>query len=220
MLGFIWTVHILAYLFAPNLWTYGINPRDLSGLMGILFTPVLHANWSHLAANTPPLVVMVTLLFYGYPKSAKQSLAGIWIISGLLTWFFARDNIHIGFSGVNHGLMFFLFTIGVLRKDHRSIALAMIVFFLYGGMIWSVFPNDPDISFELHFFGSVSGILLAFIYRNKDLKQLQKKYQWEGEDDIDNAKQDNTEFAEGDQDDLIGDAWKLEKDEKHDTHNH
>jgi len=202
LLAILWLVHGYAYFFDSWLWLHGINPREASGLWGIIFTPFLHGDWSHLAANTAPLVVMITMLFYGYPKSAIKSLIGIWLISGLLTWLFARGNIHIGFSGINHGLMFFLFTIGVLRRDHRSIAIAMIVFFLYGGMIWSVFPNDPDISFELHAFGSVSGILMAFLFRSSDHKLEAKKYDWE----------DPNYHSEAE--DEIGDSWKVDTEEE------
>jgi len=198
LLSVLWLVHGYAYLFDNKLWLNGINPRQLNGLLGIIFTPVLHGSWSHLAANTAPLVVMVTMIYYGYPKSATKSLMGIWLLSGLLTWLFARDNIHIGFSGINHGLMFFLFSIGVLRRDHRSIALAMIVFFLYGGMIWSVFPNDPDISFELHLFGSISGVLMAFLFKSSDRKIAVKKYDWE---------EPNYKEPDGDS---IGESWKIE----------
>ncbi len=198
----IWVIHLFDYILGLDLWVNGIHPRDFNGLWGIIFAPFLHGDWSHLAANTPPLVILLGILFYAYPKSATFSLLGIWFISGLLTWFFARGNIHIGFSGINHGLMFLLFTIGVLRKDKRSIALAMIVFFLYGGMIWSIFPNDPKISFELHFFGAISGIIMAFVFRNKDSKLPEKRYSWEKND----FEGDSEEFPEND---LIGDSWKL-----------
>ncbi len=205
LLGVLWLVHGYAYFFDDRLWLNGIRPRDTAGLLGIIFAPLLHGSWAHLAANSPPLVVMTAMLFYGYPKSATKSLIGIWIVSGLLTWLFARGNIHIGFSGINHGLMFFLFTIGVLRRDHRSIALAMIVFFLYGGMIWSVFPNDPAVSFELHLFGSIAGVLMAFIFRSTDKKLIPKKYYWEQP-----GYEESEQSSELQTDDEIGDSWKLE----------
>ncbi len=197
-----WLVHIIDYFFNLELWLYGLYPRSLEGLLGILFTPFLHGDWGHLAANTPPMAVMIGLLFYGYPKSATLNMIGVWIASGLLAWIFARSHIHIGFSGINHGLMFFLFTIGVLRRDNLSIALSMIVFFMYGGMIWSVFPDDPKISFELHFFGAVSGIMMAFLLRNRDKPAAKKTYSWENETATD-VELEN---------DLIGDEWMHQQD--------
>jgi membrane associated rhomboid family serine protease len=80
-------------------------------------------------------------------------------------------------------MMFFVFTIGALRWDRRAIALSMVVFFLYGGMIWGIFPSEPGVSFESHFFGAALGVLLAFVLRRLDPPPPEKKYEWEGKDD-------------------------------------
>ncbi|MCK5662394.1 MAG: rhomboid family intramembrane serine protease, partial [Thiotrichaceae bacterium] len=97
---------------------------------------------------------------------------------------------HIGASGLTFGFMFFVFAIGAIRWDRRASVLSMLVFFLYGGMIWGIFPSKPDISFESHFFGAVIGIVLAILLRNYDPHSPEKKYSWEDEDDDDTVFDD------------------------------
>lgn len=195
----IWVIHILALLVDLQLQQFGISAQNISGLSGILFAPLIHGDWIHLSSNSFPIIVLATALFYGYPRSAKFALTGIWLIGGILTWLFARQGVtHYGASGLTHGLMFFLFTIGVIRRDRLAIALAMIVFFLFGSMIWSIFPNKPGISFEMHLFGGVAGIVMAIILRNRDAALPAKKYQWEKSD-------------RESEDDLIGNDWRHEE---------
>ena len=74
-----------------------------------------------------------TLLVYGYPRSRFWALAGIWILSGAGVWLFARSSYHFGASGLTHGMMFFIFISGILRRDRLAVALSLIVFFIYGG---------------------------------------------------------------------------------------
>ena len=119
---------------------------------------------------------------YGYPRAARPALALVYIGSGIGVWLFARHSYHFGASGLTHGVMFFVFTTGILRRDKLSIALALIVFLLYGNMVWTIFPQEPDISYETHFFGALTGILAAFLFRDRDPLPARKKYDWEGED--------------------------------------
>jgi len=112
-----------------------------------------------------------------------HALAVIYLGSGLGVWLFARSAYHIGASGLTFGMMFFVFTIGALRWDKRAIALSLIVFFLYGGMIWGIFPTTPGISFEYHFFGAVLGVAMAVLLKNRDPAPPHKKYSWEEEQD-------------------------------------
>ena len=188
---------ILALLFALTLWGiklaeiilgldfvhYGVFPLRVSGLRGILTAPLIHASLSHLFSNTAPLVILGTALFYGYPGSAKIVVPVLYLGSGLGVWLFARHAYHIGASGLTFGVMFFVFTIGVLRWDTRAIILAMVVFFLYGSMIWGIFPGKPGISYESHFFGAAIGIILAILLKHHDPAPATKKYSWEEEAD-------------------------------------
>jgi len=164
----------------------GIYPRDIHGAWGILTAPLVHGSWNHLFSNSFALLVLGTVLLYGYPRSAIPALLLIYLGSGLGVWLFARSSYHFGASGLTHGMMFFVFTSGILRRDRLSIALSMIVFFLYGGMVWTIFPQEPGISYESHFFGATAGVLAAFLLRKRDPMPPQKKYDWEeGESDAD-----------------------------------
>lgn len=177
----LWTVKLADVLLDLQLFRYGVYPREINGLQGILFGPLVHGSWNHLFANTLPLFVLGTALLYGYPRSAKFVIPTLYFGSELGVWGFARSSYHLGASGLTHGLMCYLFVVGVLRRDRQSIAISLLVFFLYGGMIWGIFPQDPGISFESHFFGALVGVVSAFLFRRYDPAPEVKKYDWEGE---------------------------------------
>jgi membrane associated rhomboid family serine protease len=181
----LWSIKIAEALMGISLYRYGIQPGQLSGLMGVFLAPLIHSSFSHLFANTAPLLILGTALLYGYPKSAKIAVPAIYIGTGLCVWLFARHTYHIGASGLAFGFMFFVFTIGAIRWDRRAIALSMVVFFLYGSMIWGIFPNRPNISYESHFFGAMFGIILAIVLRNHDPLLPEKEYSWEEDDEDD-----------------------------------
>ena len=151
-----------------RLFRYSIYPRETGGLKGILFSPLIHGGWNHLFANTAPLFVLGTALLYGYPRSAKLVIPLLYLGPGLGVWGLARSSYHLGASGLTYGLMFYIFVIGMLRRDMQSIAISLLVFFLYGGMIWGIFPRCPGISFESHIFGALVGVVSAFLFRNLD----------------------------------------------------
>src|SRR3989339_1510740 len=102
------------------------------------------------------------------------------IIPGIFVWIFGRPAYHIGASGLIYGFVSFLFFSGLIRRDNRSIALALIVTFLYGGIIWGVLPIKAETSWESHLFGSIIGIMFAFIFRKADPAP---KYDWEDEEE-------------------------------------
>ena len=178
----LWLIEILDRALNLNLYQLGVYPREPAGLFGILYAPLIHSSWNHLLSNSFALLVLGTALVYGYPRSTMPVFLMVYFCSGICTWLFARQSYHIGASGLAHGMMFFIFTIGILRRDRLSIALAMIVFFVYGGMIWSIFPQEPRISYESHFFGAVVGVLAAFVFKSRDPSLPEKEYQWEHEE--------------------------------------
>lgn len=182
-IGLLWWIGALDTMFNLELVRLGVFPRQAEGLKGIVFAPLIHGSWQHLFANTLPLFVLCTTMLYGYPESSRIALPLIYLLSGLGVWLFARESFHIGSSGLTHGIMFFLFIIGILRRDRLAIVISMIVFFLYGGMIWGIFPQKPGVSFEYHFFGAAAGAALAFLLRNRDPALPEKKYEWEDETD-------------------------------------
>ena len=161
---------------------FGVYPLDPAGMRGILLAPLIHGSWYHVVSNSFALLILGTTLLYGYPRAAKPVLALVYIGSGIGVWLFARHSYHFGASGLTHGMMFFIFTTGILRRDKLSVALSLIVFLLYGNMVWSIFPQEPGISYESHFFGAVTGVLAAFLFRDHDPAPPVKTYDWEGEE--------------------------------------
>ncbi|PHS25708.1 MAG: rhomboid family intramembrane serine protease [Methylophaga sp.] len=192
----LWLIKGLQIAFSWDLGVYGVFPRSMDGLVGIVLAPLIHGSFEHLFSNTLALFVLTTALFYEYPKSAKWTFIIIYFGSGLGVWLFARESYHIGASGLTHGMMFFLFLIGVLRRDKPAMALAMIVFFLYGSMVWGVLPTKEEISFESHLFGALMGVVCAIMFRHKDPKPAEKKYSWEIEEtDIEANSDDVSEMG-------------------------
>lgn len=147
----------------------GILPGEVSGLKGIIFSPFLHSSFSHLWSNTIPLLILIWFLFYFYSKIALAAFLSLWFASGFVTWIIGRDSYHVGASGLVFAILFFLFFSGVFRRYTPLVAVSLIVAFIYGGMIWSIFPIaemvDASISWEGHLSGAVSGFILAVIFR-------------------------------------------------------
>lgn len=176
----LWLIHLISSLFDISLSQFGVLPRNFSGIFGIITSPLIHGSFSHLISNTAPLVILGLSIFYFYPKSAYRSFIIVYAGTGLLVWLFGREVYHIGASGIVYGYVSFLFFNGLFRKDNKSIALSLLVVFLYGGLVWGVLPGMPGISWESHFFGAVMGLIAAFIFRKTD---PQKKYDWEDEEE-------------------------------------
>lgn len=149
--------------FAP----FGIHPRHANGLAGIFFSPLIHSDWSHLLNNAIPLLVLTSTLMYFYRRIALQILALIWIVTDLCVWIGGREAYHIGASGVIYGLASFLFFSGIFRKEIRLLAISLMVIFLYGSMVWGIFPFFPDVSWESHLFGMLSGLFFAVVYKKE-----------------------------------------------------
>lgn len=188
----LWLIKIFEEYTRIDLGTLGVYPRKLSGLVGILTAPLVHADFSHLASNSITLLVLMIFLFYAYTNSSFKVFFSVYFLSNVLVWIFARDAYHIGASGIIYGLVTFMFFVGVFRKDSKSIGLSLLVTFMYGGLVWGVLPTDPAISFEAHLSGAVVGILAAVVFRKSD--PLPEKYEWEFEEDTDEDDIDIEEF--------------------------
>jgi len=186
LLFIMWVVKLIEVGFDVSLVSLGNYPLDIKGIKGIVLMPFIHGSWSHLLANTVPFLILTTALFYFYSSIATRVFIGIWLLSGIWVWFGGRPSWHIGASGVIYGISSFLFVSGMIRKDTRLAALALIVAFLYGSMIWGVFPDffpkERHISWEGHLGGAVAGLVLALYYRNSGPQR--KKYSWELEEEL------------------------------------
>jgi membrane associated rhomboid family serine protease len=167
MILIIWLVYFIEINFGQNFNKFGIYPKSMLGLRGILFSPFIHGDASHLVNNSVPLMVMLGCLYFFYQKIANKVLIIGMLLTGVLTWVLGRPSYHIGASGIIYMLVSFIFFSGIFRKYYRLIALSLSVVFLYGGMIWYIFPMKERISWEGHLSGFLIGLIFAFIYRKK-----------------------------------------------------
>ncbi len=182
LLVMIWGVFFIERSFNVDLSSHGIVPRTVSGLQGILFSPLLHGNLNHIANNSIPLFILTTALIYFYREvSLKVLLYGI-VLSGIITWVIGRNSVHIGASSLIYVLVSFIFFKGMMTQYYRLMALSLTVVMLYGGLIWYVFPEvDKQISWEGHLAGLISGFVFAIYYKTPDyVKAIQ--YPWEKPD--------------------------------------
>ncbi|MAZ93270.1 MAG: rhomboid family intramembrane serine protease [Bacteroidales bacterium] len=194
LLFVMYAVKIVEIGFNISLTYLGNYPISLKGLQGILLMPFIHGSWDHLLANTVPFFILCTALFYFYQKISFRVLIGIWILSGIWVWFGGRPSWHIGASGIIYGLSSFIFVSGLVRRDNRMAALALIVTFLYGSLVWGVFPDfyprEKNVSWEGHLGGAVAGLIMAIYYRNSGPKR--KIYSWELEEEEDDVEPEDS----------------------------
>jgi membrane associated rhomboid family serine protease len=177
-----WMVEICdRVIFGGSLDRLGIIPHTLIGLRGILFAPFLHGNFAHLIANTIPFLVLGWLVMLQETEDFFIVTLSAMLVGGLGTWLFgavplSTPTIHLGASGLIYGYLGFLLLRGYFQRNLASIFLSLVVFFLYGGIIWGVLPSDPGISWQGHLFGFIGGILAArAIAREKrDRKPFEK----------------------------------------------
>ena len=163
-----WLVKIIEVLFEIDFSSFGIHPLSADGLAGIILSPFIHADLNHLFNNTLPLFFLSVALFFFYSEVALRVFIFSWVFSGILVWIAGREAWHIGASGVVYGLASFLFFSGIIRKYFRLIALSLLIVFLYGSMVWGIFPGVyRNVSWEAHMLGFFSGIVLAVWFRHE-----------------------------------------------------
>jgi membrane associated rhomboid family serine protease len=163
---------------------FAVQPHSVQGLLGVLTAPLLHGSVEHIAANSIALLMLGTLAGSVYPRATLWSLPLLWLGSGLGAWLLGDPGSHhLGASGVTHGLMFLVFVLGVLRRDRPAIATGMIAFFFYGGMLLTVLPHEPGISWQSHLGGALAGVVAALLFRKLDPALPRKRYSWEDEEE-------------------------------------
>ncbi|WP_276869275.1 rhomboid family intramembrane serine protease [Bacteroides heparinolyticus] len=162
----LFTLYTLKVLETGMDWDFtrlGVYPMEKRGVFGIFAHPLVHSGFKHLLANTMPLFFLTWCLFYFYRHIAPYIFFSIWIGCGMLTFLIGKPGWHIGASGIIYGLAFFLFFSGILRRHVPLIAIALLVTFLYGGLVWNMFPQfvQTNISWEGHISGAIAGTLSA-----------------------------------------------------------
>ena len=168
----LWLIHLFKIWSHLDLDYWGIYPRESIGLRGVIFAPLLHGDWEHLASNSVPFLVLATMTIYFYQRVALRAFIIIYFLSGVLVWSFARSGIfHIGLSYVVYGLVSFVFWTGVFRRSIRSIVLALIVTTFYSGMVAGILPTtevlQKNISWESHLIGGIVGIFVAYFFKEE-----------------------------------------------------
>jgi membrane associated rhomboid family serine protease len=186
----LWAIHLLDWGFALELRRFGVRPRELAGLPGILLAPLLHGGFSHLFANSLPLLVLGTGMLYLYPNSAVKVLPAVYLGPGVAVWMLGNSgSVHAGASGLIYGLFGYILVAGLIRRDRRAIAASLLVSFLYGTLVWGVLPIEPGVSWETHLAGALIGLVLAIALRHLDVPP-RKRYSWEDEDGGDDGPEE------------------------------
>ncbi|HOW10427.1 MAG TPA: rhomboid family intramembrane serine protease [Bacteroidales bacterium] len=163
-----WFVKAVELMFDVDLTRMGIYPLSVNGLQGILFSPLIHSGFGHLFNNSLPLFFLGTFLFYFYSEIAVKVSLWVYFLTGAAVWVTGREAWHIGASGLIYGMASFLFFSGIIRKHFRLAGLSLLIVFLYGSMVWGLFPDVyRDVSWESHLLGFVAGIVLAVLYRKQ-----------------------------------------------------
>jgi len=192
-----WAVFYFDNHYLLNLNNWGIGPRSLAGLSGIIASPLLHGNLSHIVSNTFPVLILGTLLFYYYPEISLKVFFISYLGGNTLTWLLARGgSVHIGASGIIYALAGFLFFSGILRRNKTLFGVSLLITFLYGTIVWGVLPVEflqaihytsapSNVSWEGHLFGFIMGVSLAFAYRKVGLQEPVYSWQKENDDDAD-----------------------------------
>lgn len=181
----IWLIKIAEVMSGEQYISLGVLPRNASGLIGIITSPLIHSDFKHLIANSSSFFVLSVALFYFYRKVALKIFLLNYFFAGAFLWLGGRELIHIGASGIIYGIAAFLLFSGILKKDIRLLTISLIVVFLYGSMVWGIFPIEPGISWDGHLMGAFSGTILSLRYYKDGPPQL--IYENEEDDDEDNT---------------------------------
>lgn len=180
-----WADHVFFFEF----YKLGVFPQSVKGLSGIILMPLIHSKSDiyHVINNSFPTLILLGALIYFYRKIALKVFVFSWVLTGVGVWLFAGDShaYHIGMSGVIYALAAFLFSSGVLRKFLPLQGISLFVIFIYGSMIWGIFPIKPQVSWQGHLSGMMIGFILAFVFRRQGPQRPKYQYEIERELGID-----------------------------------
>jgi membrane associated rhomboid family serine protease len=190
VVSFMWLVKITEVLFETDFHFLGIFPGKASSLAGIVTSPFIHSGFRHLFNNTIPLFILGTALFYLYSQVSFRVLLWIMLLTGFAVWITGRPAWHIGASGIVYGMASFLFVSGIIRRYIPLMGLSLLVAFVYGEMVWGIFPGfRMDISWESHMLGAAAGLLLAIWYRAEGPQRPVPFYEKEEADEDDQPEE-------------------------------
>jgi len=195
----LWIIYFIGNNISYDIALLGIHPLEIKGLIGILTAPLIHLDFDHIFSNSTSLFVIGFGLCVLYKRRAIFVFIFIYILSGLWGWFLARGGYHIGASGLIYGMYFFLVTSAFVKRERKTIALAMLLTFLYGAIVWGFFPvffPGKNISWEIHTTGAIAGIVAAFYFKKEGPQKIQSLDDEDKDDDEENAYWKQTENTE------------------------
>jgi membrane associated rhomboid family serine protease len=165
----LYAIELVDTLMGHRLDGAGVRPRQVDGLDGIVFAPVLHLGWGHLVGNTLPLLVFGFLILLAGVARFVTVTAIVWVVGGVGTWFTGSQNsVHIGASVLAFGWLVYLLLRGIFSRNASQVALGVILLFVYGGLLYGVLPGQPGISWQGHLFGALGGALAAYWLGERD----------------------------------------------------
>ncbi|RRD46544.1 rhomboid family intramembrane serine protease [Tessaracoccus sp. OH4464_COT-324] len=164
VVGIMWVLEVLDALTPASLDSFGILPRDFTALGGILAAPWLHVGWGHLLSNSVPFILLGTLiLLSGWRNYLTVTVLSV-LASGIVVWLIApAHTVTLGASGVVFGYLAYVLVRGLFSKQLSQILIAVLVFVVYGGLLWGVLPTTPGVSWQAHLGGAIGGVLAAWL---------------------------------------------------------
>lgn len=165
LVALLWMVEIIEVYGQRSFVEFGLMPRNLAGLTGIVTSVFIHSDWKHLFNNSVPLIILGWSIFFFYKEVAWKVIIWVVLMGGLWTWISARESYHIGASGLLYGLFSFILFSGFIRRNKQLLSISFLVAFLYGSLVWGLLPIDYRMSWESHFWGFMAGFVLAIYYR-------------------------------------------------------
>jgi membrane associated rhomboid family serine protease len=181
IVAIMWSVFLVERLSGLQFFPYGVLPQTLEGLKGVIFMPFIHGqkDFSHIINNSIPVLLLLSTFIYFYRKIAGVVLLSLWLGVGGLLWLLTpySGSYHIGASGIIYGLFGFLLVSGFFRRYLPLQAISLFVVFIYGSLIWGIFPSEPGISWQGHMIGFLVGCFLAYYFRKEG--PVPPKYRYE-----------------------------------------
>lgn len=168
----LYVVELVDTLMGHRLDGAGVRPREVDGLDGIVFAPLLHYGWAHLVANTVPLLVFGFLILLAGVARWLAVTGVVWVVGGVGTWLTGQPHtLHLGASVLAFGWLVYLLLRGIFSRNASQVALGVILLLVYGGVLWGILPGQPGISWQGHLFGALGGALAAWWFGARDRTQ-------------------------------------------------